>query len=143
MRKVRLKIGIDDIPAGAVAVVDHCASGFHIWHDGELRRNVGVGWDAFEILGEPTPSEKPRYLHPYYVPSFAYYGHHLYLDDLWLNHRDLETLGEVARLCGVELGQFPYPQAFCKWFMEQYPDGVFYEALCQNPRQLSCGNRIV
>ncbi len=129
MRKVRLKIGIDDIPAGAVAIVDHCSSGFHIWYGGKLRRNVGVGWAAFEILGEPDRTEKPGYLHPYFVPGFAYYGHHLYLDDLWLNYRDLETLAEVARLCGMEIGQFPYPQAFCKWFAEQYPDGIFYEEL--------------
>lgn len=77
--------------------------------------------------------EWPHFLMPCYVPHVFYHGHHLYFDGWWLrsngNHKEEIIKRYIASLFGKSLEDFPYWQAFCEFFMEQYPEGCYLEDL--------------
>jgi len=81
----------------------------------------------------------PKWLRWYYVPGFAYHGHHIYCDDSWLmpDHHD-DRMVALADLCGARLDAFRYDQEFCAYFAKLYPDGVQLAALMDNaPSEVS------
>lgn len=142
----------DPIPAGTGVVIAWAGSGMIVWWAAErlLLRGLPLLYTDFSGRRVATQDEKPGYLFWFYVPGFAYHGHHLYFDDWWLNQvyswereqmtseyvgPTLQKLREVVRLCGREPADFPYPQAFCEWFAAAYPaGGCFWDHLIQSPR---------
>ncbi len=146
MLKVVLTKYIEGIEPGVV-VAQYAAAhkGYHVYepsrhqmHRFAVPPSEGyfVGSEYFEIFkdGSVRDDERPYYLHPIHVPGFAYHGHHIYLDDLWLRDRNVnwrteERFKQVLSLCKKTLDQFRYPQQFCTWFCETWPEGIFLDKL--------------
>jgi len=144
IKMVYLKQDVQGLDRGEVMVAHWTPKGYHLYSPAShtmYRFAIPApsmpfeenDWCALFKDGAVRHDELPFYLHPVFVPGFAYYGPWLYLDDLWLKENGSDEarnkLNRVLSLCGKSLDQFEFPQKFYEWFGHAFPDGVFLDRL--------------
>ena len=143
LAKIELLRPVEGLQVGEQVLIDWWGEGCVLYSarlrqetgNGVIRLEPGLKMDADFVYTKKRiePGAWPHFIMPCYVPGVFYHGHHLYFDGWWLrtngNHNEETIKRYIASLFGKSLDDFPYWQAFCEFFMEQYPDGCYLEEL--------------